>query len=54
MSSQLARGQQWLDAHNLTDNVVLLSHSVDPVRDTPERLRPTPPNLGPTPRLGSS
>ncbi len=39
MSSQLARGQQWLDALNLTDDVVLLSHSVDPTRDTPARLK---------------
>ena len=46
MSSQLARGQQWLDARNLTDDVVLLSHSVDPVRDTPERLKTYATQLG--------
>ena len=46
MSSQLARGQQWLDARNLTEDVVLLSHSVDPVRDTPERLKTYASQLG--------
>ena len=46
MSSQLARGQQWLDARNLTDDVVLLSHSVDPVRDTPECLKTYATQLG--------
>ena len=46
MGSQLARGQQWLDARNLTDEVVLLSHSVDPVRDTPERLKTYATQLG--------
>ena len=46
MSSQLARGQQWLDARNLSDDVVLLSHSVDPVRDTPDRLKTYATQLG--------
>ena len=38
MSSQLARSQQWMRDHGLQDSIVLLSHTVDPVRDTPERL----------------
>ncbi|MEC8361874.1 MAG: SCO family protein, partial [Bacteroidota bacterium] len=39
MSSQLARTQHWLKDHDLDKQVMLLSHSVDPVRDTPARLK---------------
>ena len=46
MSSQLARTQQWLKTHNLDKEVTLLSHSVDPMRDTPERLKEYATRLG--------
>ena len=39
MTSQLARSQQWMRERNLNHDVAILSHSVDPVRDTPERLK---------------
>jgi protein SCO1/2 len=39
MSSQLARTQTWLKDHDLDGDITLLSHSVDPVRDTPARLK---------------
>ena len=39
MSSQLARTQAWLKTHDLDRDITLLSHSVDPIRDTPERLK---------------
>ena len=39
MSSQLARTQAWLKGHDLDDDIVLMSHSVDPVRDSPGRLK---------------
>ncbi|MDA0729206.1 MAG: SCO family protein [Bacteroidetes bacterium] len=38
MSSQLARSQAWMRDRNLQDSIMILSHSVDPERDTPERL----------------
>lgn len=38
MSSQLARSQVWMRDRNLQDSITILSHSVDPARDTPERL----------------
>jgi len=39
MSSQLARLQALLDARGIgSDEVIFLSHTVDPERDTPERL----------------
>ena len=46
MSSQLARTQQWLKTHDLDKEVTLLSHSVDPMRDTPERLKEYATRLG--------
>lgn len=46
MSSQLSRGQQWLRDHDLDDDIVLLSHSVDPERDTPARLKTYATQLG--------
>ena len=46
MSSQLARTQHWLKDHNLDKEVMLLSHSVDPVRDTPARLKTYATQLG--------
>ena len=46
MSSQLARTQQWLKTHDLDKEVTLLSHSVDPTRDTPERLKEYATRLG--------
>ena len=46
MSSQLARTQQWLKTHDLDKEVTLLSHSVDPIRDTPERLKEYATRLG--------
>ena len=46
MSSQLARTQQWLKIHDLDKEVTLLSHSVDPMRDTPERLKEYATRLG--------
>jgi protein SCO1/2 len=40
MSSQMARLQAQIAERGLTnDEIVLLSHTVDPKRDTPERLR---------------
>jgi len=39
MSSQLARTQEWLKDHDLDGDITLLSHSVDPARDTPARLK---------------
>ena len=46
MSSQLARTQAWLKGHDLDDEVMLMSHSVDPIRDTPERLKTYATRLG--------
>ena len=46
MSSQLARTQHWLKDHDLDKEVMLLSHSVDPVRDTPARLKTYATQLG--------
>ena len=46
MSSQLARTQHWLKDHDLDKDVMLLSHSVDPVRDTPARLKTYATQLG--------
>ena len=46
MSSQLSRGQQWLRDHDLDGDIVLLSHSVDPERDTPARLKTYATQLG--------
>lgn len=46
MSSQLSRGQQWLRDRDLDGDIVLLSHSVDPVRDTPARLKTYATQLG--------
>ena len=46
MSSQLARTQHWLKDHDLDQDVMLLSHSVDPVRDTPARLKTYATQLG--------
>ena len=39
MTSQLARGQQWMRDRNLQSDIAILSHTVDPTRDTPERLK---------------
>ena len=39
MTSQLARGQQWMRDRNLQSDIAILSHTVDPMRDTPERLK---------------
>ena len=39
MSSQLVRTQSWLQEHGLDGDVTILSHSVDPEWDTPERLK---------------
>ena len=46
MSSQLSRGQQWLRDRDLGGDIVLLSHSVDPERDTPARLKTYATQLG--------
>ena len=46
MSSQLSRGQQWLRDRDLDGDIVLLSHSVDPERDTPARLKTYATQLG--------
>ena len=46
MSSQLARTQAWLKGHDLDDEVMLMSHSVDPIRDTPARLKTYATRLG--------
>jgi protein SCO1/2 len=46
MSSQLARTQHWLKDHDLDKDVMLLSHSVDPERDTPARLKTYATQLG--------
>ena len=46
MSSQLARTQHWLKDHDLDKDITLLSHSVDPVRDTPARLKTYATQLG--------
>ena len=46
MSSQLSRGQQWLRDRDLDGDIVLLSHSVDPERDTPDRLKTYATQLG--------
>ena len=46
MSSQLARTQHWLKDRDLDKDITLLSHSVDPVRDTPARLKTYATQLG--------
>jgi len=46
MSSQLARTQTWLKDNDLDRDIMLLSHSVDPERDTPERLKEYATRLG--------
>ena len=46
MSSQLARTQAWLKDNDLDRDITLLSHSVDPERDTPERLKEYATRLG--------
>lgn len=46
MSSQLARTQAWLKGNDLDRDITLLSHSVDPERDTPERLKEYATRLG--------
>ena len=46
MSSQLARTQAWMKDNDLDRDITLLSHSVDPVRDTPARLKEYATRLG--------
>lgn len=46
MSSQLARTQAWLKDNDLDRDITLLSHSVDPERDTPSRLKEYATRLG--------
>ena len=46
MSSQLARTQAWLKGNDLDRDITLLSHSVDPERDTPARLKEYATRLG--------
>ena len=46
MSSQLARTQAWLKDNDLDRDITLLSHSVDPERDTPARLKEYATRLG--------
>ena len=46
MSSQLARTQVWMKDNDMDGDITLLSHSVDPVRDTPARLKEYATRLG--------
>ena len=46
MSSQLARTQAWMKDNDMDGDITLLSHSVDPVRDTPARLKEYATRLG--------
>ena len=51
MSSQMARLQAQLIGRGMQNDVLLLSHSVDPVNDTPAKLREYGENLGRNPQV---
>ena len=51
ISSQLARVHDRLAADGLSDRVALLTHTVDPANDTPERMRRYADRLGADPDL---